>query len=129
VMHGFLDGAEYAMEAYNQTFQPQGNWPIIGGTAWYPVIDELLGIGTTVGIIVLIIIRQRSLRRGLNRFEGSDRKAAYFVEVNVLGEDLGMNLVKAGKVATYGGANPYTDFFTMQEIGRASCRERVKSGG
>src|SRR5699024_4514720 len=54
------------------------------------------------------------LRRGLNRFEGSDRKAAYFVEVIVLIEGLGMILVKAGKIATYGGANPYTDFFTMQ---------------
>ncbi len=114
VMIGFLLGAVVAMEAYIQTFQPEGHWPIIGGTAWYHFIDELLGIGTTVGIIVLIIIRQRSLRRGLNRFEGSDRKAAYFVEVIVLIEGLGMILVKAGKIATYGGANPYTDFFTMQ---------------
>ena len=28
-------------------------------------------------------------------------------------EGLGMIFVKAGKIATYGHANPWTDFFTM----------------
>ncbi|MBB1029592.1 (Fe-S)-binding protein, partial [Dietzia sp. SLG310A2-38A2] len=114
VMFGFILGSVVAMEAYIQTFNPEGHWPIIGGTAWYHFIDELLGLGTVIGITVLIIIRQRSMRRGLNRFTGSDRRAAYFVETVVLIEGLGMILVKAGKIATYGHANPATDFFTMQ---------------
>ncbi|MEV0945376.1 heterodisulfide reductase-related iron-sulfur binding cluster [Rhodococcus sp. NPDC049939] len=117
VMIGFLLGSIVAMEAYIQTFNPEGNWPLIGGTAVYHFIDELLGIGTVIGIIALVIIRQRNHPRGparLSRFSGSNFRAAYFVEAVVLIEGLGMIFVKAGKIATYGHANPWTDFFTMR---------------
>ncbi|WP_454836728.1 heterodisulfide reductase-related iron-sulfur binding cluster [Rhodococcus qingshengii] len=50
----------------------------------------------------------------LSRFGGSNFKAAYVIEGIVLLEGLGMIMVKAGKIATYGHANPWTDFFTMQ---------------
>ncbi|WP_235870748.1 (Fe-S)-binding protein [Rhodococcus xishaensis] len=117
VMIGFLLGSIVAMEAYIQTFNPEGGWPLIGGTAVYHFVDELLGIGTVIGIIALVIIRQRNHPRGparLSRFGGSNFRAAYFVEAVVLIEGLGMILVKAGKIATYGHANPWTDFFTMR---------------
>ena len=79
-------------------------------------VDEILGLGTVIGITTLIVIRQLNhprLPARLSRFGGSNFKAAYFVEVVVLLEGLGMIIVKAGKIATYGHANPWTDFFTM----------------
>src|SRR5699024_4463607 len=66
---------------------------------WYHGIDEFLGLGTVIGILVLIIIRQVNQRRSLNRFTGSDRRAAYFLEAVVILEALGMIFVKAGKLA------------------------------
>jgi len=116
VMVGFLLGAIVWFEAYGQTFNPEFHWPLIGGTAVYHFIDEILGLGTVIGIVTLIIIRQLNHPRQpgrLSRFTGSDFKAAYFVELVVLIEGLGMIFVKAGKIATYGGGHMSTDFFTM----------------
>ena len=116
VMVGFLLGAIVWFEAYGQTFNPEFHWPLIGGTAVYHFIDEILGLGTVIGIVTLIIIRQLNHPRQpgrLSRFGGSDFKAAYFVETVVLIEGLGMIFVKAGKIATYGGGHMSTDFFTM----------------
>ncbi|UYF95649.1 heterodisulfide reductase-related iron-sulfur binding cluster [Rhodococcus aetherivorans] len=116
VMVGFMLGAIVWFEAYGQTFDPAFHWPLIGNTAVYHLIDELLGLGTVIGITALIIIRQLNHPRKparLSRFAGSDFRAAYFVETVVLIEGLGMIFVKAGKIATYGHANPWTDFFTM----------------
>ena len=117
VMIGFMLGAIVWFEAYGQTFNPEFHWPIVGDTAAYHLIDELLGLGTVIGITTLIIIRQLNHPRKperQSRFAGSGFKAAYFVEAVVLIEGLGMVFVKAGKIATYGHANPYTDFFTMR---------------
>ena len=117
VMVGFMLGAIVWFEAYGQTFDPNFHWPIIGDTAVYHFIDEILGIGTVIGILTLITIRQLNHPRQpgrLSRFSGSNFKAAYFVEAVVLLEGLGMILVKAGKIATYHHHNAYTDFFTMQ---------------
>ncbi|WP_068151596.1 heterodisulfide reductase-related iron-sulfur binding cluster [Rhodococcoides corynebacterioides] len=117
VMIGFMLGAIVWFEAYGQTFNPEFHWPLIGDTAVYHLIDELLGLGTVIGITTLIIIRQRNHPRSperLSRFSGSNFRAAYFVEAVVLIEGLGMIFVKAGKIATYGHSNPWTDFFTMR---------------
>ncbi|UYP18441.1 heterodisulfide reductase-related iron-sulfur binding cluster [Rhodococcus sp. Z13] len=117
VMVGFLLGSIVWFEAYGQTFDPEFHWPLIGDTAVYHFIDEILGLGTVIGILVLIYIRQRNHPRQpgrLSRFSGSNFKAAYFVETVVLLEGLGMILVKAGKIATFHHYNAYTDFFTMQ---------------
>ncbi|MFD6896664.1 (Fe-S)-binding protein [Rhodococcus sp. NPDC060086] len=116
VMVGFMLGAIVWFEAYGQTFSPEFHWPLIGNTAVYHFLDEILGLGTVIGILVLIIIRQLNHPRQpgrMSRFTGSDFKAAYFVEAVVLIEGLGMIFVKAGKIATYGGGHMSTDFFTM----------------
>lgn len=102
VMIGFLIGFIIWFEAYIQTFNPHGGWPILKDWAVYHFVDEVLGIGTVIGIIVLITIRQLNnpnRTTGLSRFAGSDHKAAYFVEIVVLLEGLGMVFVKAGKLA------------------------------
>ncbi|ONM49470.1 (Fe-S)-binding protein [Nocardia donostiensis] len=117
VMIGFMGGAILWFEAYGQTFDPAFHWPIIGNLAVYHLWDEILGIGTVIGIGVLIAIRQLNHPRvpdRLSRFSGSVFGAAYVIEAIVLLEGLGMIFVKAGKIATYGHANPATDFFTMQ---------------
>ncbi|MFC8046439.1 heterodisulfide reductase-related iron-sulfur binding cluster [Nocardia sp. NPDC057353] len=117
VMIGFMGGAILWFEAYGQTFDPAFHWPIIGNTAAYHLWDEILGIGTIVGITTLIVIRQLNHPRvpdRLSRFSGSKFAPAYVIETIVLLEGIGMVMVKAGKIATYGHANPATDFFTMQ---------------
>ncbi|MBJ8345058.1 heterodisulfide reductase-related iron-sulfur binding cluster [Antrihabitans sp. YC2-6] len=117
VMVGFLGGSMLWFEAYGQTFNPEFHWPIIGNLAVYHLWDEILGIGTVVGILTLIVIRQLNHPRRQSkpsRFRGSNLGRAYFVEYVVLVEGLGMIMVKAGKIATYGHSNPWTDFFTMQ---------------
>ncbi|MFR9750558.1 (Fe-S)-binding protein [Nocardia sp. 004] len=116
-MIGFLGGFMLWFEAYGQTFDPEFHWPIIGDTAVYHLWDEVLGIGTVIGILTLITIRQLNHPRvpeRLSRFSGSNFTAAYFIEAVGLLEGLGMIFVKAGKIATYGHANPATDFFTMR---------------
>jgi Fe-S oxidoreductase len=117
VMIGFLGGAILWFEAYGQTFDPAFHWPLIGNTAIYHLWDEILGIGTVVGIVALIVIRQLNHPRvpeRLSRFSGSAFGPAYVIEAIVLLEGLGMIFVKAGKLATYGHAHAGTDFFTMQ---------------
>ncbi|NKR47986.1 4Fe-4S dicluster domain-containing protein [Rhodococcus hoagii] len=117
VMIGFLGGAALWFEAYGQTFDPTFHWPLFGNTWVWHLWDEILGIGTVVGILTLIVIRQLNHPRipeRLSRFAGSKFTPAYFVEVVVLLEGLGMILVKAGRIAMTGHSNPWTDFFTMQ---------------
>ncbi|WP_137723948.1 (Fe-S)-binding protein [Prescottella subtropica] len=117
VMIGFLGGFLLWFEAYGQTFNPEFHWPIFGNTWAWHLWDEILGIGTVVGILVLIVIRQLNhprLPARLSRFGGSVFSAAYFVEIVVLIEGIGMIMVKAGRLAMTGHANPATDFFTMQ---------------
>ncbi|MGQ4598124.1 heterodisulfide reductase-related iron-sulfur binding cluster [Nocardia sp. R6R-6] len=117
VMIGFITGAILWFEAYGQTFDPAFHWPIIGNLPIYHLLDEILGIGTVLGITTLIILRQLNHPRvpeRLSRFSGSQFGPAYVIEAIVLLEALGMIFVKAGKIAAYGHADPATDFFTMQ---------------
>ncbi|MHA6554749.1 (Fe-S)-binding protein [Corynebacterium pyruviciproducens] len=107
VMVGFLLGSVVWFEAYIQMFNPAGGWPLIGHTAVYHFIDELLGLGTVIGILVLMSIHWLG-----SRHRGTNWRAALFVELVVLLEGLGMVLVKAGKIATYGGGHPVVDFFS-----------------
>lgn len=117
VMIGFLGGFILYFEAYGQTFDPEFHWPIFGNWAIYHLWDEVLGIGTVLGILVLIAIRQLNHPRvpaRLSRFSGSRFGPAYVIEAIVFLEGIGMVMVKAGKIATYGHSEVWTDFFTMQ---------------
>ncbi|CCF63768.1 (Fe-S)-binding protein [Nocardia cyriacigeorgica] len=117
VMAGFLLGMVFYFESYGQTFDPELRWPIIGDTAGYHLLEEILGFGTIIGIVALIAIRQLNHPRRperLSRFGGSNFLAAYLIETIVLIHGIGDVLVKAGKIATYGGGHLSTDPFTMQ---------------
>ena len=117
VMIGFLGGFLLFFEAYGQSVNPEFHWPLFGNTFAWHLWDEILGIGTVVGIVTLIVIRQLNHPRvpaRLSRFSGSRFIPAYTIEAIVLVEGLGMILVKAAKIATYHHSNPGSDFFTMQ---------------
>ncbi|NDZ97560.1 4Fe-4S dicluster domain-containing protein [Streptomyces sp. SID6673] len=116
VMVGFLAGFILWFEAYGQIFDPDFHWPVIGAWKIYIFADELLGLGTVIGIVVLMVIRQLNHPRvpeRLSRFTGSRFGAAYFVEWVVLLEGLGMIFVKTFKISS-GLEDPpiWTSFFT-----------------
>lgn len=114
VMVGFLLGSFVWFEAYIQTFNPAGGWPFFHELTLYHFIDEVLGLATVVGILVLIGIRIAiGSNNRIDRFYGSNARAAHFVEGVVLLEGVGMILVKAGKIATYGHGSLIADFLTI----------------
>ncbi|WP_323792471.1 heterodisulfide reductase-related iron-sulfur binding cluster [Nocardioides sp.] len=92
IMHWFVYLAFIVLSAavasaYVQLFDPEFVLPIIGH--WYPVewLFELLGVLSTVGIVFLIIYRQKHHPRSLgrdSRFFGSQMWQAYFVEAFAL---------------------------------------------
>ncbi|MET9490412.1 (Fe-S)-binding protein, partial [Nocardia sp. NPDC006630] len=117
VMVGFLLGMIFYFESYGQTFDPAFHWPIIGDTFGYRLLEEFLSAGTIIGIVALITVRQLNHPRRperLSRFGGSNFAAAYAIEMIVLTHGFGDVLVKAGKIATYGGGHVSTDPLTMQ---------------
>lgn len=114
VMVGFLIGSLVWFEAYIQTFDPAGGWPLLSQWSLYHFAEEVLAIGTVLGIGFLFAIRlSTGMRERLSRFYGSNALSAFFVEGVIFLEGAGMLLVKAGKIATYGHASPWADFFTQ----------------
>jgi len=114
IMVGFLIGMIFWFQSYGQTFDPTFAWPWIGNTWWYHLIDEILGVATFVGIIVLVAIRQLNHPRvpeRLSRFGGSNFAAAYTIEAIVFAEGVGMIMVKSGVLALDGHSN-WTDPLT-----------------
>ena len=114
VMVGFLIGSLVWFEAYIQTFNPAGGWPLLSQWSLYHFAEEVLAIGTVLGIGFLFTIRlSTGMRERLSRFYGSNALSAFFVEGVIFLEGAGMLLVKAGKIATYGHASLWADFFTQ----------------
>lgn len=114
VMVGFLIGSLVWFEAYIQTFNPAGGWPLLSQWSLYHFAEEVLAIGTVLGIGFLFAIRlSTGMRERLSRFYGSNALSAFFVEGVIFLEGAGMLLVKAWKIATYGHASPWADFFTQ----------------
>ncbi|MFE5563650.1 MULTISPECIES: (Fe-S)-binding protein [Amycolatopsis] len=102
VMWGFLLGSLTVFEAYGEVFVPTWGWPILDDWSLFHLLMELLGVGTIVGILVLIGIRQKNHPRRADRqsrFQGSNFKWAYFVEAVVLIEGIGILGVRAAKSA------------------------------
>ncbi|WP_078293150.1 (Fe-S)-binding protein [Mycobacterium sp. D16R24] len=117
VMVGFLGGFLHYFESYGQTFNPEFHWPFFGASFAWEVWIEFLGVGTIIGIVTMIVIRQLNHPRKperLSRFGGSNFIAAYTIEMVVLSEGLGMLLVKSAKIATYHHTNPYSDPVSSQ---------------
>ncbi|WP_256839226.1 heterodisulfide reductase-related iron-sulfur binding cluster [Ornithinimicrobium faecis] len=88
VMLGFILLTTTLATAYGQLFNPEFALPLIGHWPPYTWLAELFGWGTLVGIVALIIVRQRKHPRTLDRksrFWGSTFWQAYVVEFVILG--------------------------------------------
>lgn len=115
VMVGFLFGVVVWFESYIQTFWPAGGWPFLRTWTFYHGVEELLAIFTVLGILTLIVVRLRLGHKDRSsRFYGSQAWAARAIEAIVFLEGLGMLLVKAAKIATYGHAHPIADLLSAQ---------------
>ncbi len=116
VMVGFMIGFVTVFQAQGQIFSPTFTWPLIGNTFVYHLADELLALGTIIGALVLITIRQLNHPRvpeRLSRFSGSNFTAAYFVELIVLVEGISMLGAKALVLAYTGESHASSDFVSM----------------
>ncbi len=105
VMHWFVYAAflflsTAVLAAYFQLFSPSFAWPLIGH--WYPYewFSELIGLLSTVGIVYLIVYRQKHHPRSegrRSRFFGSTFWQAYFVEALALLEGAAILFVRAAE--------------------------------
>ncbi|PKH37854.1 Fe-S oxidoreductase [Nocardioides alpinus] len=105
IMHWFVYAAflflsTAVLAAYFQLFSPSFAWPLIGH--WYPYewFSELIGLLSTVGIVFLIVYRQRHHPRSegrRSRFFGSNFWQAYFVEALALLEGAAILFVRAAE--------------------------------
>lgn len=105
IMHWFVYAAflflsTAVLAAYFQLFKPDFAWPIIGH--WYPYewFSELIGLLSTVGIVYLIVYRQKHHPRSegrRSRFFGSTFWQAYFVEALALLEGSAILFVRAAE--------------------------------
>ncbi len=105
IMHWFVYAAflllsTAVLAAYFQLFKPDFAYPVIGH--WYPFewLMEVIGALSTVGIIFLIVYRQKHHPRseGRNsRFFGSNFWQAYFVEALALLEGGAILFVRAAE--------------------------------
>jgi Fe-S oxidoreductase len=102
VMWGFLIGSAALFEAYGEVFVPTWGWPVLDHWNLWHLLMELLGVGTIVGGLALVVIRQLNHPRRADRqsrFQGSNARQAYFVEFVVIFEGLGILGVRAAKAA------------------------------
>ena len=105
IMHWFVYAAflflsTAVLAAYFQLFSPSFAWPLIGH--WYPYewFSELIGLLSTVGIVYLIVYRQKHHPRSegrKSRFFGSNFWQAYFVEALALLEGGAILFVRAAE--------------------------------
>ncbi|MFC3448116.1 (Fe-S)-binding protein [Amycolatopsis speibonae] len=120
VMWGFLLGSLALFEAYGEVFVPTWGWPILDDWSLFQLLMELLGVGTIVGILVLIWIRQKNHPRRADRqsrFQGSNFKWAYFIEAVVLIEGIGIIGVRAAKSALGVHDTPVWAAFVSHPLG------------
>ncbi|MBC6449079.1 (Fe-S)-binding protein [Actinokineospora xionganensis] len=120
VMWGFLIGSAALFEAYGEVFVPTWGWPILDNISLWHLLMELLGIGTIVGGVALVIIRQLNHPRRADRqsrFQGSNFRQAYFVEFVVIFEGIGILGVRAAKAALGAHEVPLWAAFVTNPIG------------
>ncbi|WP_185995338.1 (Fe-S)-binding protein [Nocardioides campestrisoli] len=105
IMHWFVFAAflflsTAVLAAYFQLFKPDFAWPVVGH--WYPYewFSELIGLLSTIGVVWLIIYRQKHHPRTegrKSRFFGSTMWQAYFVEFLALFEGSAILFVRAAE--------------------------------
>jgi Fe-S oxidoreductase len=102
VFAGFIVLSLLVLEAYGEVISPRFELPLLGGWGVWNIVVEILGVTTVLGGVTLIVFRQlahprRAGRR--SRFTGSSFWQAYFVEIVVVIEGLGVLLVRGFKSA------------------------------
>ncbi|MGP4016730.1 heterodisulfide reductase-related iron-sulfur binding cluster [Saccharopolyspora sp. 5N708] len=103
VMLGFLGLSLTVAEAYGEVFNPAFEFPLLGEFGLWNLVVEILGVGTLIGGLWLIGVRQANHPRRagrVSRFQGSNFWQAYFVEAVVVLEGLGIMGLRAFKEAS-----------------------------
>ncbi|GGS20624.1 (Fe-S)-binding protein [Actinokineospora fastidiosa] len=121
VMWGFLVGSAALFEAYGEVFVPTWGWPILDHWNLWHLLMELLGVGTIIGGLALVVIRQRNHPRRADRqsrFQGSNFWQAYFVEFVVIFEGIGILGVRAAKAAMGAHELPTWAAFVSNPLGQ-----------
>jgi len=93
VMMGFLTLSLSVLEAYGEVLSPRFELPVLGAWSVWNLLVEIMGLGTVLGGLWLVGVRQRNHPRRADRqsrFAGSNMGQAYFVEAVVLLEGLGI---------------------------------------
>ncbi|SNS87106.1 Fe-S oxidoreductase [Geodermatophilus pulveris] len=107
VAHWFVFVGFYGLfltlvEAFGEVFDPAFHLPLIGTWGLWSLFVEVIGTGTVLGILYLIVRRQldHPRRKGrASRFAGSNEGRGYFVEAVVLVVGLCILGIRAAKVA------------------------------
>ncbi|GGK94827.1 (Fe-S)-binding protein [Mangrovihabitans endophyticus] len=99
VMVSFIILFLLVLEAYFEVVDPAGGLPVVGGWTAYGLVTEIIGVLGLAGIVVLIVIRQRSRRAPRSRFTGSTMWQGYFVEAVIVGVLICGFLIRGFKVA------------------------------
>jgi Fe-S oxidoreductase len=102
VMVAFVVLSLLVLEAYFEAVDPELGLPIIGHWVIFGLATEWIGVLGTVGILVLIVIRQRQKPgsgKGLSRFSGSTMWQGYFVEAIIVAVLICGFLIRGFKVA------------------------------
>jgi Fe-S oxidoreductase len=87
VMVGFGALVLTLVEAVGETFNPEWELPILGTWSLWGLFVEIIALTTVLGILTLIVVRQRAHPRVAtrkSRFVGSNFAQAYFVEAVIL---------------------------------------------
>jgi Fe-S oxidoreductase len=103
VMVGFYGLFLTLVEAFGEVFDPAFHLPLIGNWGIWNLFVDLIGLGTVLGIVYLIIRRQldHPRRTGRNgRFTGTNHGRGYFVEAVVLVIGLCILSIRAAKIAS-----------------------------
>ncbi|CCH90558.1 putative Fe-S oxidoreductase [Modestobacter italicus] len=90
------------VEAFGEVWDPEWHLPLIGEWSLWNLFVDVIGTGTVLGIVYLIIRRQldHPRRKGrASRFAGTNEGRGYFVEAVVLTIGLCILLIRAVKIS------------------------------
>jgi Fe-S oxidoreductase len=116
---GFFSLLLTIVNAIGQLFRADWLIPVIGDWLPYEIFTEFLGLMTTAGILVLIVIRQLSKpgKAGRkSRFTGSNFGQAYFVEAVILIVGLSIMTLRALEGVQHGVDGYEAGFFASYPL-------------